>query len=183
MRTTQKKQPRESLGQKRHWGKKVIECMREEGMGGWWRWEEQYACGRRKKPNQLITDPCTYSEGDGANTTWKHAAAQRGKDGEKITDTEKISWIFVCLYGSISLLRRFHHTVTAAYFGVRCHTGSPRVSWAHPVRGVCRVSNEQRTLRIANKLTLEYYNREDERRSTTLSSKNTHTHKHKCSQA
>lgn len=40
-------------------------------------------------------------------------------------------------------------------------------------------SNEQQTLRIANKLTLEYYSRdEDERRRATPSSKNTQTYTH-----
>lgn len=58
--------------------------------------EEQYACGRKRKPNQLITDPSTRRVGDGANK--KHAAAQRGKKWkEDIRDKEKIFQNLVCL--------------------------------------------------------------------------------------
>lgn len=42
-----------------------------EGRGGDEAWEddgdgrEKYACGRKRKPNQLITDPSTQRDGDG----------------------------------------------------------------------------------------------------------------------
>ncbi len=100
----------------------------------------------------------------------KHSAAQRGKHGGRITDEEIMFW-----YLSMVAWHRYGDFITVWQQHILCTvTQAVPGSTERVLLESAGSFNEPQTLRLANKLTLEYYNRKDERRRATPSSK-THT--------